>query len=105
MASNLAFKQLESFKGLILLASYSTKKLDANTRVLSLYGTEDGVLNFEKYEAAKINLPEDFQEVVIDGGNHAGFGYYGEQKKDKTAKISKEEQQKKTIKVILKFVD
>ncbi len=71
-------------------------------RVLSLYGTADGVLNFEKYEAAKINYPDAFEEVKIEGGNHAGFGYYGEQKKDKTSKISKEEQQELTVKEIFK---
>ena len=92
-------------KGLILLASYSTKKIDANISVLTLYGTEDGVLNFEKYEEAKNNYPDSFQEVIIEGGNHAGFGYYGEQKKDKEAKISKEEQQENAIQTILQFAN
>ena len=38
---------------------------------------EDGVLNREKYEADRINLPQDTTETVIDGGCHAGFGSYG----------------------------
>ena len=105
VASNFAFKSSNSIKGVILLASYSVKKLDASLDVLTIYGSEDGVLNFEKYEGVKDNLPEDFQEVVIDGGNHAGFGYYGEQKKDKKAKMSKEEQQLQTVQFIRSFIE
>ena len=60
------------------------------------YGSEDGVLNREKYEADRINLPQDTTETVIDGGCHAGFGSYGAQKGDGTPTISAEEQQQQT---------
>jgi len=72
--------------------------------VLTIYGSEDGVLNFEKYQEAKENLPEGFKEMIIEGGNHAGFGYYGEQKKDGKSKISKVEQQELTVQEILKMI-
>ena len=61
-----------------------------------LYGSEDGVLNREKYEADRTNLPQDTTETVIDGGCHAGFGSYGAQKGDGTPTISAEEQQRQT---------
>ena len=57
---------------------------------------EDGVLNREKYEADRTNLPQDTTETVIDGGCHAGFGSYGAQKGDGTPTISAEEQQRQT---------
>ena len=57
---------------------------------------EDGVLNREKYEADRVNLPQDTTETVIDGGCHAGFGSYGAQKGDGAPVISAEEQQQQT---------
>ena len=57
---------------------------------------EDGVLNREKYEADRTNLPQDTTETIIDGGCHAGFGSYGTQKGDGTPTISAEEQQRQT---------
>ena len=89
--------QAHRLDGLVLLAAYSTADLtDSGLRVYSTYGSEDGVLNREKYEADRINLPQDTTETVIDGGCHAGFGSYGAQKGDGTPTISAEEQQRQT---------
>ena len=87
--------------GLVLLASYSTKVIDEPA--ISIYGSNDGVLNLEKYEEAKSNLPANLKEVVIDGGNHAQFGDYGEQDGDGKATITAEEQQRKTADEIVNF--
>lgn len=69
---------------------------DSGLRVYAAYGSEDGVLNREKYEADRVNLPQDTTETVIDGGCHAGFGSYGAQKGDGAPVISAEEQQQQT---------
>ena len=50
------------------------------------------MLNRKKYEADRINLPQDTAETVIGGGCHAGFGSYGVQKGDSAPVISAEEQ-------------
>lgn len=93
MAASYVSKRNEDFEGLVLLAAYSTEDLsDSGLKVISLYGSEDGVLNREKYEECRSNLPEDTVEYVIEGGNHAGFGSYGEQKGDGDARISQDEQ-------------
>ena len=63
---------------------YHADLTDSGLRVYSTYGSEDGVLNREKYEADRTNLPQDTTETVIDGGCHAGFGSYGAQKGDGT---------------------
>ena len=75
---------------------YHADLTDSGLRVYAAYGSEDGVLNREKYEADRTNLPQDTTETVIDGGCHAGFGSYGAQKGDGAPVISAEEQQQQT---------
>ena len=95
----------EEYEGLILLASYSTADLaDTQLRVLSVYGSEDGVLNREAYEENRAMLPEGFEEVIIDGGCHAYFGSYGEQDGDGTPAITPQEQQRQTVQEIISFL-
>ena len=93
MAASYLEAHSEELDGLILLGSYSTADLSGtDLSVLSVFGSEDGVMNREKYEANKKNLPKDTVELVIDGGNHAGFGMYGEQDGDGSRAISTEDQ-------------
>lgn len=101
MAAAYAAEHSGDLNGLILLAAYSTKNLgDSDLGVLSLYGSEDQVLNLEKYEEYKTNLPADAVEVIIDGGCHAGFGNYGPQKDDGVPVITYKEQIAQTSKEI-----
>lgn len=93
MAAAYAAAHGDAFDGLILLAAYSTSDLrDTGLEVLSIYGTEDKVLDLEKYEKYRENLPAGAIETVIDGGCHSGFGCYGPQEGDGTPMISSEEQ-------------
>ena len=93
MAASYLAKHTEAFEGLILLGSYATADLsDTELKVLSLYGSEDRVLNREKYDQNKSNLPANFSEQIIEGGSHAYFGMYGEQAGDGVARITNEEQ-------------
>lgn len=83
MAASYLSKNTEAYDGLIMLASYSTADLSATEiDVISVYGTEDGVLNMESYDKYISNLPSDTKECIIAGGNHAGFGSYGKQEGD-----------------------
>ena len=101
MAAVFAAKHAEAYDGLILLAAYSTKDLsESGLKVLSLYGSEDGVLNRAKYEKNRGALPADTVEIVIEGGCHAYFGAYGAQKGDGTPGISREEQLRITAEAI-----
>ena len=105
MAASYISENADNFDGIILLASYSTADLsNSDLNVLSIYGSNDGVLNMEKYEEYKPNLPEDFNEFIIDGGCHAYFGAYGEQEGDKKATITRDEQIKITVDEITKFI-
>lgn len=68
--------------------------------VISIYGSCDGVLNLDKYKECKSNLPASYTEKVIDGGCHAYFGMYGEQKGDGIAEITNGEQIETTVNII-----
>lgn len=93
MAASCLEKHTDAFDGLVLLGAYSTADLsDSGRKVLSIYGSEDRVLNRESYEENRRNLPEDYREVVIAGGCHAFFGVYGPQDGDGTPSITNEEQ-------------
>lgn len=97
MAASYASKHSDTLDGLVLLAAYSTADLtDSGLRVFSAYGSEDGVLDREKYEADRSNLPADTTELLLDGGCHAGFGSYGPQKGDGSPALSAGEQQQQT---------
>ena len=99
-----AGKNSERLDGVILLASYTTKKLDDDLITVSVYGTEDGVLNKEGYQKNLENVSVHFTEHVIEGGNHAQFGSYGPQKKDKEALISASEQVDETVDAIVNAI-
>lgn len=93
MAAAYAASHSNELDGLILLAAYSTSDLkDSGLEVLSIYGTEDKVLDFERHEKYRNNLPDETTEFVIDGGCHAGFGCYGPQDGDGTPTTTNEEQ-------------
>lgn len=88
--------------GLILFAAYPTSEIQKP--VLSVYGSEDKVLNMEKYTESK-SLMDNLTELIIKGGNHAQIGDYGAQDGDGIAKISPEKQQDKTVSEIIKFIN
>ena len=84
----------DKIDGLVLLASYpmDDKLKNSDIDVLSIWGTRDGVLDMDNLKESKSELPKDTIYVEIDGGNHAQFGDYGNQKGDNKAQISEEEQ-------------
>ena len=96
MAASYVSKNAEDFTGLFLLAGYSTADLSGSgLKVLSMYGSEDKVMNMEKYEKYKTNLPLGFTEFEMVGGCHSYFGLYGMQKGDGEPTVSAKEQIKK----------
>ncbi len=102
MAASFVADNSDDFEGLILLGSYSTAKV--TLPVLSVYGSEDKVMNREKYDKYKSNIDSSLTETVIEGGCHAYFGMYGAQDGDGTPSISNEEQINITVTEIIKFI-
>ncbi len=106
MAASFACNNAEKLSGIILLGSYSTADLTkTDLSVLSVYGENDKVLNKEKYDKYFPNLPENTEEFVVPGGNHAYFGFYGLQKGDGTATITPQEQISITANKIEEFIN
>lgn len=105
MAAAYVGKAPAGYEGLILCAAYSTTDLSGSgLKVLSVYGSNDGVLNMKKYEKNREKLPPDFKEAVIDGGCHAYFGSYGKQEGDGEPSITNEEQIHTTVDYIVNFI-
>lgn len=106
MAAVYASEHLDELEGLVLLAAYPTKSLDNDKfEVLSIYGSEDTVLNMNSFEEGLKYMPVNYKEVCIEGGNHAYFGNYGEQEGDSKALISREEQQEQTMRAVLEIME
>lgn len=95
--------------GLVLMAAYPTKSLqNADMKVLTIYGSEDGVVNMKKVAEGRKLMPggsaetgKSAVEKVIEGGNHAQFGCYGKQTGDGAAVISEEVQWDQTVDAVL----
>lgn len=101
IAATYAAKHADAVAGLVLLAAYSTDDLtDTDLQVLSVYGSEDGVLNRDRYARYRANLPADTVERVIEGGCHSYFGSYGMQDGDGTPTIPMAEQITETANAI-----
>lgn len=87
--------------GLILFAAYPTCEIQKP--VLSIYGTNDKVLNIDKYMESKSSM-SNITEIVISGGNHAQVGNYGKQAGDGQASISSKDQQSQSVNSIVEFI-
>ncbi|MBN1667915.1 MAG: alpha/beta hydrolase [Anaerolineales bacterium] len=100
MAAAYADQNPDQIRGLALWASYPAESNDLSDQeifVASIYGSRDGLATPEQVLAARPILPEDTDWVGIEGGNHAGFGWYGEQKNDRPATIERSVQQEQVV--------
>jgi pimeloyl-ACP methyl ester carboxylesterase len=108
MAAHFIFKNPKVVEGLILWASYSASNEDLSKldiKVISISGTLDGLSTPEKIEDSRKRLPVDTTWIRIEGGNHAQFGWYGDQSGDNPASISRQEQQNQIISATIQFLD
>jgi len=104
MASAYAEGNQDILQGIVFLAAYPARDLSGTgLSALTLYGSEDGVLNRDKLQETAKMLPEDTRTSVIEGGNHAGFGEYGPQAGDGRAFITSDWQQQQTAEEIARF--
>jgi hypothetical protein len=100
MAAHYAYGNPGAVQGLVLWAAYPASGDDlsgSSTTVSSIYATNDGLTTADDIAASQALLPSVTDWVSIEGGNHAQFGWYGPQRGDGTATISREEQQKQIV--------
>lgn len=103
VAAGYAAEHPDTIDGVVLLAAYPTEKLSDSTGLLSVYGTEDKILNCKQYDASKKYFPSNYTEIAVAGGNHSQFGNYGLQSGDGKANITTNEQQTQTTFAIVSF--
>lgn len=104
MAARYVASNVETANGLFLWASYPASNDDLSSsdiKVASMYGTLDGLLDPDQIEKSRSLLPLDTMWTVIEGGNHAQFGWYGPQPGDNPASISHLEQQEQVVQATL----
>ncbi|MBC9703437.1 MAG: alpha/beta hydrolase, partial [Enterococcus sp.] len=97
----------QQLKGIFYLASYPDKKgtlAKSKLPILSITASNDQVLDQEAYDSAKEYLPTQTEYVSIEGGNHGGFGSYGEQKGDGKAEITNADQQTAIVNTLLNWL-
>jgi hypothetical protein len=107
MAANFARNNLEFVDGLVLWASYPAENDNLSMIELpttSIYATLDGLSSPEKIAASKHLLPANTIWTAIEGGNHAQFGWYGDQRGDNLALIDRQEQQDTIIEATVAFL-
>ena len=107
-ASGYAEANADLVDGLLFWASYPADDALAERSkpaVLSIYATNDGLSTVEVIEASRANRPAETRWVAIDGGNHAQFGWYGEQPGDGQATISRTEQQAQIVKATAEMLE
>ena len=106
IASRFASRHGESFDGLILIGTSHPKEeafdlSNTNLSVTKVYATNDGLASMDEVEANAQYLPDNTTWILIEGGNHSQFGYYGSQLGDNAATISRDRQQELTVEAIL----
>lgn len=108
MAARYAKNHHDTIDGLILWASYPEESSDLSQStmpMMSIYGTNDGLTLPGKLSDTMHLLPDTVQWVSIQGANHSQFGWYGFQKGDGKADLSREEQQQEIVEATMELID
>lgn len=104
MAARYANSHPDQIDGLVLVAAYPEDGVDlsrSRLAVTTIYAELDGLSEPSQIEDSFSFLPPDAIKVMIAGGNHAGFGWYGPQSGDNPAAISRQDQQEQLSQAIL----
>ncbi|RMG86278.1 MAG: alpha/beta hydrolase [Chloroflexi bacterium] len=109
MAAAFAHDNPDKIDGLVLWAAYPADFHNLSTyddlAVTVVYGEYDGLASVETIEESAALLPDDAEFVMIKGGNHAYFGWYGAQPGDNEALITREQQQAKAVEATIAVLE
>ena len=100
MAAAFVASHPDTADGLALWAAYPPSGSDLSAwggGVTSISATSDGLTTPDDIARTTPLLPANTEFVVIEGGNHAQFGWYGEQGGDGVPTISREVQQEQIV--------
>ena len=108
MALDVVTRNESTLHGLVLLGTSHPREKDlSNLRlpIMKVYASSDGLASEEEVQRYANNLPDHTQWVLIEGGNHAQFAWYGKQLGDDRASITREDQQEQLIHAILQYFE
>ena len=100
VASRFALQPPIPVAGLILIGTTHPRDFSLShltIPVTKILGTRDAVADLEKSEANRHLLPASTRWILLEGGNHSQFGWYGFQPGDRTATLGRAAQQAATI--------
>jgi dienelactone hydrolase len=107
MAAQFAYENPSKIAGLILWTAYPASGTNLSKQsllVTTIYGSDDGLVSSSQIQDSLKLLPPTTIRVEIVGGNHAQFGWYGDQPGDKDAKITREKQQNQILNASLQLL-
>lgn len=107
MAAQFAYENPSKIRGLVLWAAYPASGTDLSNNMLlvaTIHGTNDGLVSSAQIDDSLTLLPPSTVRVDIAGGNHAQFGWYGDQSGDNPATITREQQQSQILNATLTLV-
>jgi len=107
MAARYSLQNPEEVKGLVLWAAYPAAGDDLTNSDIdsaSIFGSNDGLVEEQDVQNAREQLPASNFFKMIEGGNHAQFGWYGDQPGDNPAEISRQEQQKIIVETTIQIL-
>jgi predicted esterase len=108
MAAQFVHENPSEVKGLVLWAAYPASGTDLskdNLLATTIHGTNDGLVSDSQIEDSLKLLPDSTTRIEIAGGNHAQFGWYGDQGGDNAATITREQQQNQIFNATLQLLE
>ena len=96
MAARYVANHPEAIGGLVLWGAYPEDGVDLSSWsgvTTSIFGTLDGLTTVNDVEQSRARLPADAAFIPVEGGIHAYFRWYGDQRGDNPATIPREQQQ------------
>ena len=107
VAAEFTNTHIEDVDGLVLWAAYPAEDQDLSAQaidVISIHASLDGLVTVQEVTDNKYLLPSDTEYVLIEGGNHAQYAWYGNQRNDFTPTIDGETQQAAIVDATLVFL-
>ena len=107
VAAEFTNRRSEEIEGLVLWAAYPSETQDLSAvavDVISIHASRDGLVTMQEIADTKSLLPDNTEYVLIEGGNHAQYAWYGSQRNDFTATIDAETQQELIIRATVRFL-
>jgi dienelactone hydrolase len=107
MAAQYTYQNPSKIQGLVLWAAYPASGNNMSSyklQVTSIHGSNDGLVSTAEIQSSLKMLPPTTVYVEILGGNHAQFGYYGDQSGDNPATITREAQQNQILNATIELL-